>query len=290
MPIVGVNTLQNESPPVVMSIAEFDPSGQSGTIADLKTFAAHNCYGVAAVTAMTIPQPPGSKPWLLATASSWLKESILAITREQTVRAIKVGMLCNRDNAEAVCEVLDANPSIHLVLDPDLRGPQETGSAEQPAAEFLRSLLVRRATVVAPNAAEAAALTGLQVCSPAEMKQAAAKLVEIGARSVVVAGGMFEKPFDIYFDRETSETLAGERFKVEAPRGPGSTFSSAIAANLALGRQPRDAVVMAKAFVTEALRKGYTAGSGTILLNHFYRSHQPSRAVDADGETSERAS
>ena len=270
-----------------MSIAEFDPSGQSGTIADLKTFAAHNCYGVAAVTTLVLPLS-GTKPKLHATASPWLKESLLSLFMERDVRAVKIGMLCGRAAAEAVCEVLDANPSVPVVFDPDLRGLDDLSVKGPAAIDVLRSLLLHRASVVTPNAAEAAALTGLQVQSAAEMKTAAAKLVEMGARSAVVAGGIFEKPFDIYFDREVSETLAGERFKVDAPYGPGATLSSAIAANLALGRQPHDAVVMAKAFVTEALRKGYTTPTGTVLLNHFYRSQQSPRVVEADPGIYER--
>jgi hydroxymethylpyrimidine kinase/phosphomethylpyrimidine kinase len=272
-----------------MSIAEFDSSGQSGTIADLRTFAAHNCYGVAAVTTLLLPQS-GTKPRLHPTASPWLKESLLLLFKEREVRAVKIGMLCGRASVEAVCEILDANPSVVVVLDPDLRGMEDGTGKEAAGTDVLRNLLLRRATVVTPNAAEAAVLTGLQVQSATEMKTAAAKLVEMGARSAVVTGGIFEKPFDIYFDREVSETLAGERFKVEAPYGPGSTFSSAIAANLALGRHPHDAVVMAKAFVTEALRKGYTTPSGTVLLNHFYRTQQLPRVVEAETGISERTS
>jgi hydroxymethylpyrimidine/phosphomethylpyrimidine kinase len=284
-----VNLLQKEAPPAALSIAEFDPSGQSGTIADVKTFAAHNCYGVAAVTALTLPQLTG-KPRFHSVASPWLKESILSVMQGQPVGAIKIGILCGRAGAEVVCEVLDANPSVPVVLDPDLRGFEDASGKEKAAIEVLRGLLVQRATVVTPNAAEAAALTGLHVQSAAEMKAAAAKLVEMGAQSVVVAGGVFEKPFDIYFDAELSETLSGERFKVEAPYGPGATFSSAIAANLALGRQPHDAVVMAKAFVTEALRKGYTTASGTVVLNHFYRTPQVPRVVAAESGISEPGS
>lgn len=282
-----MNTLQNDCPPVVMSIAELDPSGQSGTIADLRTFAAHSCYGVAAVTALALPKA-GARPAFHPTASSWLRESILALVREQCIRAIKIGLLCGRAGAEAVCEILDANPSVPVVLDPDLRGMEDANGNETAGAEVLRGLLVRRAAVVTPNAAEAAALTGLEVRSPAGMRAAAAKLLEMGAGSVVVTGGMFEKPFDVYCEREISETLAGERFKVDAPYGPGATFSSAIAANLAMGRHPHDSVVMAKAYVTEALRKAYTTASGKILLNHFYRTQQAPRVTDSESTVAER--
>lgn len=269
-----------------MSIAEFDPSGQAGTIADLKTIAAHNCYGVAAVSALTIPQG-GAKPRLQPIGSCWLKESILSTLEWQRVRAIKVGMLCDRAAVEVVCRLLDANPSVPLVFDPVLANVNGVNENEVAETEVLRSLLPH-VTVVTSSPVEAAELTGLLVRSPAEMKASAAKLVKMGARSAVVTGGRFEKPFDVYFDRERSVTLAGERFKVDAPHETGSTFASAIAANLALGRQPHDAVVMAKAFVTEALRKAYTTTSGTLILDHFYRSRQSSRVADSQTEIADR--
>lgn len=279
--------MQSDSPIAVMSIAEFDPSGQSGTIADLKTFAAHNCYGVASVTALTLQSPDGG-PKLQPVAPSWLRESILSVLRVQKVHAIKIGLLCDQAGAEAVCEILKANSSVPVVFDPV---PAEVAAADQcklVAPEILRTLLLPRATVVTCSPAEAAPLTGLAVRSPAEMKVAAAKLVELGARAAVVTGGRFEKPFDIYSDREVSVTLTGERFKVNAPHETGSTFSSAIAANLALGRQPQDAVVMAKAFVTEALRKAFTTGSGPVLLNHFYRTQQTARTANAESGVAEQ--
>jgi len=281
----NVNILTNEGPPIALSIAEFDPSGQSGTIADLKTFSAHHCYGVASITALALPQRGGGASFQ-PTAAAWLRDSILSLMHGRAVRAIKIGLLCGSESAETVCEILNANPSVPVVLDPDLRGMESNGGKVIAAADIIRTLLLPRATVVTPNATEAAVLSGLQVQSAAEMKTAAAKLVEMGAHAAVVAGGVFEKPCDIYFDRQLCETLVGECFKLEAPYGPGATFSTAIAANLALGRQPHDAVVMAKAFVTEALRKGYTTDSGTVLLNHFYRTLPSPRVVDGESEVS----
>lgn len=277
---------QSESPAVVMSVAEFDPSGQTGTIADLKTFAAHNCHGVAAITALTIPQD-GNEPRLQPIDAFWLKESILSTFQWQRVRAIKVGLLCDRAVAEVVRKILDSNPSVSVVFDPVLASGDAAVANKLAEPEVLRTLLLPRATVVTCSPVEAATLTGLLVRSPAEMKAAAAKLVEMGARTAVVTGGRFERPFDVYFDRERSATLTGERFKVNAPHETGSTFSSAITANLALGRQPHDAVVMAKAFVTEALRKAYTTSSGRILLNHFYRIHQSARFAVSESEIAE---
>jgi hydroxymethylpyrimidine/phosphomethylpyrimidine kinase len=134
--------------------------------------------------------------------------------------------------------------------------------------------------VITPNLFEASALTGLRVENQEAMKVAARKLVEMGARAVVVTGGHLDKAIDVLYDGASLEVFVGERVKVDNTHGTGCTFSSAIAANLALGRHLRDAVVLAKAYVTEAIRKAYTVGPGRVPLNHLYRMSQPARFAD----------
>jgi hydroxymethylpyrimidine/phosphomethylpyrimidine kinase len=112
------------------------------------------------------------------------------------------------------------------------------------------------------------------------MKAAARKLVEMGARAAVITGGHLDRAIDVFFDGAELEAFVGDRVKPDSTHGTGCTFSSAVAANLALGRQLRDAVVLAKAFVTEAIRKAFPIGPGRVPLNHFYRMAQPPRATD----------
>ncbi len=47
------------APPILLTVSGFDPSCGAGTVADLKTFAAHGCYGVAAITSMTVQNTQG---------------------------------------------------------------------------------------------------------------------------------------------------------------------------------------------------------------------------------------
>jgi hydroxymethylpyrimidine/phosphomethylpyrimidine kinase len=148
------------------------------------------------------------------------------------------------------------------------------------ALDFIRRRLLSRVAVVTPNLAEAAALAEIPVDSLDSMKAAARKLVELGARAVVVTGGHLEKAIDVFFDGTTMEAFAGDRIKPDNTHGTGCTFSSAVAANLALGRQLRDAVVMAKAYVVEAIRQAFPVGPGRIPLNHLYRMTQPARVTD----------
>lgn len=264
---------------VVLTIAGFDPSGGAGIVADLKTFASHSCYGVAAITALTVQNSQGTSA-LFPTDPRILKETIDALLADGRVRAIKIGMVANRANAEVVGEILDANPLIPSVLDPIWRSSSGLDLVDAAGWEFLRAQLLSRATVVTPNLIEASELTGLKVENPDSMKAAARKLQEMGARAVVITGGHLEKPVDVYCDGSDLEAFLGDRAKPDNTHGTGCTFSSAIAANLALGKQLRDAVVLAKAYVTEAIKKAFTIGPGRVPLNHLYRAIQPSRAAD----------
>jgi hydroxymethylpyrimidine/phosphomethylpyrimidine kinase len=274
-----MNHTNNSPTPVVLSVAGFDPSGGAGIAADLKTFAAHNCYGVAAITALTVQNTRGASE-VKPVDPAALKESLLALFADANIKAIKIGMLANRANVEVVREMLEANPTLPAVLDPAMRSATGTELLDAEGLEALRNSLLSRVTVVTPNLAEAAALTLLKVENVEEMKAAAAKLLELGARAVVVTGGHLEKAADVYLTATEGETFVADRVKPDNTHGTGCTFSSAIAANLALGRQLRDAVMLAKAYVTEAIRKAYAVGPGRIPLNHLYRMQQPQRPVD----------
>ncbi|HTV54242.1 MAG TPA: bifunctional hydroxymethylpyrimidine kinase/phosphomethylpyrimidine kinase [Terriglobia bacterium] len=265
--------------PVILTIAGFDPSAGAGIAADLKTFAAHNCYGVAAITSLTV-QNTQSIGHVYPVESHKLKESLDALFEDRRISAIKVGMLGDRANAQIVSEFLAQNGSIPVVIDPILRSGTGTELLDVGGLEVLKESLLRRATVLTPNLYEAAVLTGSKVENVEEMRAAARKLVEIGARAVVVTGGHLEKAVDVYYDGTVWEAFAGDKVKPENTHGTGCTFSSAITAQLALGRQLREAVVLAKAYVTEAIRKAFAVGPGRVPLYHLYRMQQAPRTAD----------
>ncbi len=147
--------------------------------------------------------------------------------------------------------------------------------------KYLAEELLKRVTVVTPNIAEAEILSGIAIKDHAGMEAAARKLVERGARAVVVKGGHMEKAVDVLFDGTEVLTLGGEHIKSDNTHGSGCTFASAIAAQLACGRPLREAVLLAKAYVTKAIEKGFSIGKGPGPLDHFYRIHQepPQRGV-----------
>jgi len=271
----------HNAPPILLTIAGFDPTCGAGVAADLKTFAAHNCYGVAAVTALTVQSTLGVRS-VQATPASTLRAQLDALAEDATIAAVKIGMLANRANASAVAEFLDKNKFAHVVLDPVSR--PTAGDAELLDAaglKFVRDELLKRASVVTPNIPEAEFLTGMEVKDVAGMKAAGQKLLEMGARAVIVTGGHLEKPIDVLCEGTEIETFGGDHVRSPNTHGTGCTFSSAIAAQLACGQQLREAVILAKAYVTKAIEKSYQTGKGAGPLNQLFRFHQepPARGV-----------
>ncbi len=273
----------HQAPPILLTIAGFDPSCGAGVAADLKTFAAHNCYGVAAVTALTVQSTQGVIS-VHATPGAQLRAQLDALADDIAIAAVKIGMLSTRANASVVTEFLDKQKFQHVVLDPVFR--PTAGNAELldiSGLKFVRDELLKRVSVITPNIPEAEFLTGMEVKDLNAMKAAAQKLVEMGARAVVVTGGHLEKPTDVLCDAAGGEveTFGGDHVKSANTHGSGCTFSSAIAAQLACGLPLREAVILAKAYVTKAIEKSYSIGKGAGPLNQLFRFHQeqPARGV-----------
>jgi hydroxymethylpyrimidine/phosphomethylpyrimidine kinase len=276
-----LNNHANPIPPILLTIAGFDPSCGAGVAADLKTFAAHNCYGVAAITALTVQSTQGVRE-VHATPSAVVRAQLEALVGDVSIAAVKIGMLANRANATAVAEFLDNHKFPHVVLDPVFR--PTAGASELLDAtglKFVRDELLKRVGVITPNIPETEFLTGMEVKDVNGMKAAGQKLLEMGAHAVIVTGGHLEKPTDVLCEASGVEVFAGDHVKSPNTHGSGCTFSSAIAAQLASGQQLREAVILAKAYVTRAIDKAYPIGKGAGPVNQLFRFHQepPARGV-----------
>lgn len=264
--------MSRRKPPVVLTIAGFDPSSGAGATADLKTIAAHGCYGVACLTALTVQTTQGVRsvePVPARLAAATLRE----LANHFKLDAVKIGMLATAPLVDAVVRFLQRVRPPNVVLDPVLKSSSGAELLSYEGRLRLSKRLLRLATVITPNLAEAATLSGLQVESLPEMKSAAERLHRLGARNVVITGGHLNRPVDLLSTaaakgREQVE-FAGERVPSTATHGTGCAFSSALACNLALGESLRDAVRLAKEYVTQAIRNASPLG-GAGALSHFY--------------------
>ena len=215
------------------------------------------------------------------TPSAELREQLEILAKDCDIAAVKIGMLGNRGNAAVVAEFLDTYKFGHIVHDPVMKSSSGAELLDAAGIKFVIAELLRRASVITPNLPEAEVLTGLTIKDVAGMEAAARKIVELGARAVIVKGGHMERAVDVLFDGEQITQLGGEKVKSDNNHGTGCTFASAIAALLASGRTLTEAAMLAKAYVTKAIERGYPIGKGRIPLDHFYRlrAEPPTRGI-----------
>lgn len=284
-----------EKPPVVLTIAGFDPSSGAGISADIKTIAAHSCYGVACITAMTVQSTSGVRR-IDALDPALVKDTLEELASDIEIAAIHVGMLGSGKVAKAVAEFLagsarQSQPRFNnIVLDPVLKSSSGAALLDAAGARILMERLIPISDVVTPNLDEATAITGIEIKDVEGMKAAAAKLHELGAPAVIVTGGHLEKAIDL-LSFQSKRGIEQEIFKAEKQRsnsthGTGCAFATSVACHLALDRGLAEATLLAKTYVTAAIMNGQPLGKGTGPVNHLYRMNQQRRAAGTGGESS----
>jgi len=259
------------SPPIVLTIAGFDPSSGAGITADIKTIAAHGCYGVAAITALTTQSTAGVRR-VEPVPGYILRDSLNALSEDMQISAVHIGMLANEEIVNETAEFLSEQRSPNIVLDTVLASTSGAKLLDDPGRKALMSKMFSLATVITPNAYEAAILTGMEVISLDDMGRAAKRLLEMGAQNVVITGGHLDVATDLLcLTNGEIQTFKSERLESNFTHGTGCAFSSSIACHLAQGRPLAEAVLLAKAYITAAITNGYQVGKGISPVNHMYR-------------------
>jgi hydroxymethylpyrimidine/phosphomethylpyrimidine kinase len=245
-------------------------------LADLKTFAALGVYGMASITALTIQSTLGVRK-VVGLDSGTVTETLDCLVEDVCFDAIKVGMLGTGAIAAAVMAWLDARKGVPVVLDPVMKSSSGKDLLDPEGCEVLRRAGLARANWITPNLAELAALTGRPTStSSEETEKSAGHLLEMAASQgnkalrIVVTGGHALKPDDLLLGDGICRWFPGERVETNSTHGTGCTFSSALAARLALGDEATDAVCRAKDYVTGALRHADRIGTGNGPLNHSW--------------------
>ncbi|MGA7572542.1 MAG: hydroxymethylpyrimidine/phosphomethylpyrimidine kinase [Terriglobales bacterium] len=298
------------SPPVVLTIAGFDPSSGAGITADIKTIAAHECYGVACITALTVQSTRGVRR-VVGVDPRIMAETLEELASDITVDAVHIGMLGNERSVAVVADFLSAfaggSGLPHVVLDPILKSSSGADLLDAAGTQMLLERLLPLAELVTPNMEEASVLTGMAVTNLDQMHAAAARLHALGAANVVVTGGDLirvvddrtgtdkastekastetastEKAIDLLSFRTTrgtqQEVFKADRQRSRSTHGTGCAFATALACHLAHGRGLPEAVLLAKVYVAAAIANAYPVGGGVGPLHHLYRMGQQRRA------------
>ena len=269
-----------EMPPVVLTIAGFDPCSGAGVTADIKTMAAHGCYGVACITAMTVQSTAGVRR-VEAMSAALVSETLSELLSDIEVAAVHIGMLGSGRVAAAVADILESEKLQNVVLDPVLKASSGADLLDREGIKLLKERLIPLSAVVTPNIDEAAVLTGLAVTNPDQMREAAHRLHAMGARGVAITGGHLSKAIDLlsFTTRRgvEQEIFKSDRQKSNSTHGTGCAFATAMGCHLALGRGLPEAVLLAKAYVTAAIANGHPLGRGIGPVHHLFRMKQTQR-------------
>jgi hydroxymethylpyrimidine/phosphomethylpyrimidine kinase len=258
-----------------LTIAGSDSGGGAGIQADLKTFAAHGVFGTSAVTALTAQNTLGVQG-VLEISADFVGRQIDSIARDIGSDAVKVGMLSNAEIIEVVAAKIAEYSLLPLVLDPVMVAKGGDSLLRDDAKEALIRILLPAATIVTPNLPEAEVLCGFAISGIEDMHRASRAILGLGPKAVVIKGGHLadrHQSVDVFYDGKDFLEFAAVRVNSENTHGTGCTFSSAIAASLALGLPLRVAVKSAKDYVSRIIAASVDLGigHGHGPMNHMAR-------------------
>jgi hydroxymethylpyrimidine/phosphomethylpyrimidine kinase len=275
----------SDTPKIALTLAGSDPSGGAGIQADLKTFSAFSVYGASVIASLTAQNTRGVSA-IHDPPLAFLAAQIDAVFDDLDIAATKLGMLSNAGTIACVAERLLHYGAKHVVLDPVMVSKSGSRLLAPDAVEALRTKLVPLSEVLTPNLPEAAVLLGISEGEVLAAPQEAGKrLLELGARCVVLKGGHAGGSFsdDLVFEagllHEEGPT-GGEVARLSARRTPsnnthgtGCTFSAAIAAGLAKGKSRGEAIATAKRYISAAIEgsREWKIGRGHGPVDHFHK-------------------
>ena len=257
-----------------LSIAGSDCSGGAGIQADLKTFSAHGVYGMTVITSVVAENTFRVTDYQ-DVRSDIIEKQIDDIFDDIPPNAVKIGMLSCCETMLAVAKKLREKKPQNIVIDPVMYAKNGSALMEESAIGTLISEVVPLADLLTPNIPEAEKLTGVEIKNHEDMRHAARLIHAMGCRAIVVKGGHSEgDAVDILFDGKDFFEYPAPRVNTKHTHGTGCTFSSAIAANLALGFSVNAAAKNAKAYINSAIIHAPKLGKGNGPTHHFYELYK----------------
>ncbi|MGH9316121.1 MAG: bifunctional hydroxymethylpyrimidine kinase/phosphomethylpyrimidine kinase [Thermoanaerobaculia bacterium] len=270
--------MRQRRPVCAVSIAMSDSGGGAGIQADLLTFAAHGVYGATVIVAATAQNTLEIRA-VEALSTSILRRQIDAVFSDLRPWAVKIGALFDASRIRTVARALKRWGAKSIVLDPVMTAKTGRGLLSRAAVSSLKRDLLPLCDLVTPNLPEAEALAGIRIQSEGDRRLAARLIADLGPKAVLIKGGhgRGSRLRDLLFDGQAFITLTASRIATRATHGTGCTLSSAIAANLALGRSLEESVERAIAYLRAGLRRGLFPGKGYGVPDHFPSDHEKKR-------------
>jgi hydroxymethylpyrimidine/phosphomethylpyrimidine kinase len=254
-----------------LTIAGSDSGAGAGIQADLKTFAALGVYGTSAITAVTAQNTLGVTMFE-AVSADLVTAQIEAVVSDFGAHAAKTGMLANAAIVEAVGAAISELDVPFLVVDPVMIAKSGDRLIDDEAVASLKTELLRRAFLVTPNIPEAEVLSGVTIRRDEDRREAARRIARMGVTAVLIKGGHYPSDdiVDLLFEHGEFVEFRHPRVPGRHTHGTGCTFSAAITAQLALGRNLRKAIPLAQGYVATAIKAAPDLGHGHGPMGHFF--------------------
>jgi hydroxymethylpyrimidine kinase/phosphomethylpyrimidine kinase/thiamine-phosphate diphosphorylase len=277
--------------PIVWTVAGSDSGGGAGIQADLKVMTQLGTHACSVITALTAQNTLGTSrvEW---TAPDMLAAQLDALRSDLPPEAIKLGMLGNAEAVEIVASFLIDLKAPFTVCDPVLISTSGSFLLEAKAWPLIIEKLFPAIDLITPNIPEAEHLLGLKITTPIDMEAAANKALAMGVKEVLIKGGHHDATHssDYWSNGREHAWLSSPRIETRSSHGTGCFLSSAIAAARARGCKPLESIVLAKAFLNQALRQapGLGQGTGPLAFNAWEQAAEDlpeiSQSADNPGE------
>ena len=257
-----------------LTIAGSDSSGGAGIQADIKTMSAHGVYAMSAITALTAQNTTGVYN-IMEVTPVFLCDQLDAVFTDIYPDAIKIGMLSGTAIMEAVAKKLKEYKAKNIVLDPVMVATSGAALMKADSTEYMIKELFPLASIITPNIPEAEVIAGMDIKTKEDMEAAGNKIyssISGGNTAVLVKGGhSINDANDLLIIDGKNIWIDGKRVDNPNTHGTGCTLSSAIASNLAMGRDIESSVRNAKEYIYGALAAGLDLGKGSGPINHLYK-------------------
>ena len=271
---LNAGSVQNQTPPLVLTFGAADPVGAAGIQADLACFAAMGCHGLSVITAILISDTTGIED-VQNVDADWVADQARVLLEDMQVAAFKVGYAGNTESIAAIAEVMSDYPDIPLVLDPFATSMPESGEDAEEMLIATRELLVPQATLLLLSAVELGrfAETWREAAPDRTLADDAADLIRQGCQYVFVTGmpGEMQEVTNTLFSEEGAIRQDNWQRQPGSFAGAGSTLSATIAALLANGLDVPEAVAEAQEFNVASLAHAQRLGMGKLIPDrHFW--------------------
>ena len=254
----------------ILIIAGSDSSGGAGIQADIKTVMALGSYAMTAITAVTSQNTTGVKS-IVPIDPKEISNQIIFTASDIKPDAIKIGMLHSVKVIESVVRSLDDIKIKKIVLDPVMVAKGGTKLIDNDAIQSLKVKLIKRAMLITPNIPEAEILTKTKIRSKEDMIFAANKLIQSGAKNVLIKGGHLKSKFvqDIFVNKYDIKIFCSPRYKTKNTHGTGCTLSTAITTFLSCGKPIKKSCELGIKYVNSAIKTNPNYGKGHGPINHL---------------------